>query len=107
MRDAALLAAVAAAGFLMGVFFFGGLWWTVRKGVASGHAALWFMGSVLVRTSVVLAGFYWVAAPRWERMLACLGGFVLARLAVFFWTRQAGGGPGGPTRETDYASESR
>jgi len=107
VSDGFLLAVAAAAGFALGVFFFGGLWWTVRKGVASDHAALWFLGSQIVRTAVVLAGFYWVAVPRWERLLACLGGFVLARLMVLFWTRQTGGRPVAPTREAKHAAESR
>ena len=46
---------------LLGAIFFGGLWWTVRKGVASRRPALWFLGSLLLRTSIALAGFYVVA----------------------------------------------
>jgi F1F0 ATPase subunit 2 len=30
------------AGLLLGAIFFGGLWWTVRKGVSSKRPALWF-----------------------------------------------------------------
>ena len=45
------------AGVLLGAIFFGGLWWTVRKGVSSKRPALWFFGSLLLRTSIVLAGF--------------------------------------------------
>ena len=38
------------AGALLGAFFFGGLWWTVQKGVTSEQPALWFLGSLLLRT---------------------------------------------------------
>jgi F1F0 ATPase subunit 2 len=62
--------------------FFGGLWWTVRKGVSSPRPALWFLGSLLLRTGIVLAGFYFVGRRSWERLLACLLGFVIARLVV-------------------------
>ena len=41
----------SCAGALLGVFFFGGLWWTVQKGVASERPAFWFLGSLLVRTA--------------------------------------------------------
>ena len=62
--------------------FFGGLWWTVRKGVSSKQPALWFFGSLLLRMSIALAGFYFVSGGHWERLLACLLGFVIARLIV-------------------------
>lgn len=75
-----MLAGVAGAG--LGVIFFGGLWWTVRKGLASPRPAFWFFGSVLIRMGLVLAGFYLVGAGRWERLLACLAGFIAARLII-------------------------
>jgi len=87
MNDAASLVTALATGVLLGVIFFGGLWWTIRKGLASAHAALWFFGSLLLRTSVVLAGFYLVASDSWRTLLACLVGFVTARLAVTWITR--------------------
>ena len=70
------------AGVALGAIFFGGLWWTVRNGVASKQPALWFAVSLLLRTSVTLAGFYFVGRSDWKRLLACLFGFVLARLTV-------------------------
>jgi F1F0 ATPase subunit 2 len=70
------------AGFLLGVFFFGGLWWTVRRGLSSKRPAFWFLGSLLLRTSIVLAGIYLVSGGRWHLMLACLLGFVIARFVV-------------------------
>ena len=51
----------ALAGLLLGIFFFGGLWWTIQKGLSSNHPGLWFFGSLIVRTGVVLIGFYLVA----------------------------------------------
>ena len=73
---------VPAAGMLLGVLFFGGLWWTVRKGVSARQPALWFGASLLLRTAAVLTGFYFVAGPDWKRLLLCLCGFVIARLIV-------------------------
>ena len=46
------------AGVLLGAVFFGGLWWTVRKGLSSTHPALWFLGSMLLRTSITVTGFF-------------------------------------------------
>ncbi len=71
-----------AAGALLGVFFFGGLWWTVRKGLSAKAPALWFLGSLILRTGVAVAGFYFVSAGELGRMLACLLGFIIARLVI-------------------------
>jgi len=87
MADVAVFALAGVAGVFLGVVFFGGLWWTVRQGLASPRPALWFLGSLLVRTAVVLAGIYVVAAGDWRRMLACVAGFAIARVVV---TRLAG-----------------
>jgi F1F0 ATPase subunit 2 len=76
------------AGGALGAIFFGGLWWTVRRGIRSRQPALWFLGSLLLRTGIVLAGFYFAADRHWERLLVCLLGFVMARLAVTRLTRR-------------------
>ncbi len=82
------LALALVAGVLLGAIFFGGLWWTVRKCVSSRRPASWVFGSGLLRTSAVLAGFYFVAQGHWERMLACVIGFVMARVMVIRLTRR-------------------
>jgi len=78
------------AGGVLGAIFFGGLWWTIRRGVSSQRPALWFLGSLLARMSVALAGFYFVSGGHWERLVTCLLGFVTARLAVMRLTRSKG-----------------
>lgn len=87
MNETLTLMLAWAAGVALGAMFFGGLWWTVRKGVSSDRAALWFFGSVMLRMPLALAGFYVVAGSHWERMLSCLLGFVMAKLAVTWLTR--------------------
>lgn len=82
MNEPIFLILPLLAGVLLGAFFFGGLWWTVQKGLSAQNPALWFLGSMLVRTGVTLVGFYLVSDGRWERMVACLLGFVVARFAI-------------------------
>ena len=89
MNETGHLALALTAGVLLGAMFFGGLWWTIQKVVSSNHPALWSFGSLLLRTSVTLAGFYFIAHDHWERLLACLLGFVMARLIVIRLTRAA------------------
>jgi F1F0 ATPase subunit 2 len=91
------------AGTVLGALFFGGLWWTVRQSVASARPALWLFASLLLRMSVVLAGFYVVADAHWQRLLACLLGFVMARLAVTWLTRPAPENQTRPEQETSHA----
>ena len=87
MNEALTLMLALVAGVLLGAIFFGGLWWTVQKGVSSKRSALWFFGSLLLRTSIALAGFYFIGHGHWERLLVCLLGFVIARLIVTRLTR--------------------
>jgi F1F0 ATPase subunit 2 len=82
MSETMLFISSLLAGLLLGAVFFGGLWWTVQKGVASHSPALWFGASLLVRSGMVLGGFYWVSDGDWKRLLGCLGGFVIARLIL-------------------------
>ena len=76
------LMAALITGVSLGAIFFGGLWWTVRKGVSSEQPVLWFLGSLLLRTGIALAGFAFFARGHWQRLLACLLGFIAARLIV-------------------------
>jgi F1F0 ATPase subunit 2 len=89
MNESLDLAFALAAGILLGTFFFGGLWWTVRLGVLSRHPALWFFGSMLLRTCIVVLGFYYILGDDWKRLLAGLLGFIVARPGVTRLTRVA------------------
>ncbi len=88
MTGTSELLAALIAGIGLGAFFFGGLWWTSRKGLASRRPALWFLGSFVVRTALTLAGFYAVSGGRWQPLTACLAGFFIVRLASTRWTRR-------------------
>jgi F1F0 ATPase subunit 2 len=77
------------AGLALGLFYFGGLWLTVRRIACSTRPALLMLGSFVVRLLVTLCGFYLVMDGSWERLLACLAGFIVTR---FVMTRIAGTG---------------
>jgi F1F0 ATPase subunit 2 len=70
------------AGTALGIFFFGVLWFTVKKLVQSKRPALWFLGSLILRVGITLTGFYFIAHGSWQRMLVCLLGFITARFIV-------------------------
>ncbi len=76
-------------GALLGLFFFAGLWWTVRKLGSSKQVALLFLGSMLLRTTVVIVGFYFILGDNWQHLLVGLLGFVIARITITRLTRTA------------------
>jgi F1F0 ATPase subunit 2 len=107
MIDAPFLVLAFVAGAVLGAIFFGGLWWTIRKAVLSKQPALWFFGSLLLRMSITLSGFYLVGRGHWERLVACLLGFVIARLVVTWWTHPSRQKQSHPTPEASHAAQSR
>ena len=69
-------------GALLGVFFFAGLWWTVRRIESTKKVALLFLSSMLLRTSIVTLGFYFILGDNWQRLAAGLFGFIIARIVI-------------------------
>jgi len=86
MIEAKLLVPLLA-GVALGVIFFGGLWWTVRRAISARWVALWFFASLVLRTVIVLGGFYLACGDDWRRWLAALLGFSVARLIITRLTR--------------------
>ena len=98
-----ILAIAALVGIVLGLVFYGGLYWTVSRGLSSKHPALWFLFSLLVRVSIVLAGFYFVSsypvqgspAPshssepilQIERLISCLVTFTITGMIIRWFTR--------------------
>jgi F1F0 ATPase subunit 2 len=103
MNETLTLVLSCAAGAVLGATFFGGLWWTVRKGTSAQQPAFWFLGSSLLRMGVALTGFYFVSGGHWERLLLCLLGFILARPVVLWLTRSSGANLPSPAPEASRA----
>jgi F1F0 ATPase subunit 2 len=79
---ALIMTMAVIAGILLGTIFFGGLWWTVQNTVSCQRKAFWLSGSLLLLTSITLAGFLFFSGGHWQRSLACLLGFILAGFVV-------------------------
>lgn len=75
-------------GMALGAFFYGGLWWTVRRGVTARQPVLWFVGSMVVRIGVAGTGFFLVGQGQWQRLAASLLGFILARKLALIATAE-------------------
>ncbi|MFA5372024.1 MAG: ATP synthase subunit I [Sideroxydans sp.] len=91
MNEPLSLVFALIAGMMFGAIFFGGLWWTVRKGVAAKRPALWFMASMVLRTGIVVTGFYFVLGDDWRKLLVGLFGFIVARSVSIRLAQQKSG----------------
>jgi F1F0 ATPase subunit 2 len=78
-----------AIGLFLGALFFGGLWWTVRRGLTAANPALWFGVSALARMAITLSGLYYVTRTGWPSLVASLCGMLIARVATTRLTRIA------------------
>lgn len=85
----ALYFPVLLAGTGIGLFFFSTLWITVYKGLNSANPALWFLAGLIVRMSVSLSLFYWLASDDWRRLVVSLLGFIIGRQCVKWLTASA------------------
>jgi F1F0 ATPase subunit 2 len=74
-------------GTALGLFFFGGLWFTVIKAFGTKTPALWFFTSFFLRIGIVLIGFYYIVQEGLKPLIICLIAFMLARVFVTFLTK--------------------
>lgn len=80
MSDVLRLGLALLAGAGLGLFYFGGLWLTLRRLATSGRPELLILGSFLARTAITVIGFYFVIDGQWDRLAASLAGFLLMRI---------------------------
>jgi F1F0 ATPase subunit 2 len=77
-----LLAPAFLAGALLAGVYLGALWLTVQRLPRVRYPAGWLVGSWIARTALLLGGLYLFTAGHWERLLACLLGFLVTRTLV-------------------------
>ncbi|MEO5978866.1 MAG: ATP synthase subunit I [Chryseolinea sp.] len=87
MTDSLYIAISFSSGMLLGTFFFGGLWFTVKRAFSSRMPALWFLGSFVIRIGITLAGFYFIGSENWRGFAACMVGFVVSRFIIVRYTK--------------------
>jgi F1F0 ATPase subunit 2 len=83
-------------GMLLGLFYYGGLWLTVRRLHTLARPGVWLFLSLVVRIAVVVAILLILFPGHWERLVAALVGMFVARIAL---VRSLGGlAPGGKAK---------
>jgi F1F0 ATPase subunit 2 len=85
MTDLLYLLGSFGAGMALGFLFFRALKTTVDLFPSVRRPELLALGSFVVRTGGLLVGFYLVMGGHWERLIACLFGFIVMRKLVVQW----------------------
>lgn len=81
--------ALLVAGLGLGLFFYGGLWWTVQRMPVVRHPVGLMLASFVIRLGVTMTGFTILVAGDWRRVPAVLLGFILVRLVLVNKLRSA------------------
>jgi len=79
MNAILILVLTFAAGMALGTFYFISLWQTVRRLPATENPVRLMLGSLVLRMTVLTAGFYFVMGGHWERVALALLGFIVIR----------------------------
>lgn len=87
MSDIVYMILAFIAGLAFGVFFFGGLWFTVKKAFLTKTPAIWFFSSFFLRIGLVTIGFYFIVQEGWKPLIICVFGFMIARIWVTHFTK--------------------
>ena len=69
-------------GFVLGLVFFGGLYWTIQQLPTVRHPSLLMAASMLVRMAVLLAGLYFLMAGGIKNLLAAVVGVMLVKVVM-------------------------
>ncbi|WP_372898522.1 ATP synthase subunit I [Stieleria sp.] len=73
----------AGLGAILAVFYFGGLWWTLRGLSASQRPLAIYFASLTTRMVIALLVFAGFAVYGvWQTFVACLLGFLITRIAL-------------------------
>lgn len=83
--DFATFLLVVVAGLALGVFFYGGLWWTLQRLAHSRHPASLALLSFVLRLSLSCVGLALLMQDQLWRLFAAFAGFLCVRV---FMVRQ-------------------
>lgn len=93
-NDFSLVSAIVAlmSGLLLGVIYFGGLWWTSMRVGTVRSPGPFFMVSFVVRMAILLSGMYWATRGRLLETTVCLAGVLVVRQLMVRRVRGSEGG---------------
>jgi len=74
------------AGLILGLLYFGGLLWTVKRLGKSKHPFVFYLTSFAARLSLVAACVLFVLQVGSMHLLVSIAGFFLARIGLVCWS---------------------
>jgi len=96
--EAVPVALAAAGGGLIGLLYFGTLWWTVRRLPSARHPAMLVAGSFVIRGAAAAGGIVVVSGGQLLALVAAVAGFLAGRTILIRAV-------GKPLRREDAAAE--
>jgi F1F0 ATPase subunit 2 len=82
MNESLMLILSLASGIIFGLFYFGGLWLTLKHMPDSKQPALLTVSSFLGRSVLCLFGFYLISGNSLEALGFSLAGFMLSKFTL-------------------------
>ncbi len=82
MIEPLMLALSFALGAILGLFYFYGLWFTLRRLPGSKQPALLSLGSFLGRSAICILGFYLILGSGLEALISSVIGFILVKVVL-------------------------
>lgn len=83
--DPPALALAFAFGFVTGAVYLRVLWLSVQRLAHARRPVIGLLTGMGMRLAVLLGAFYVIMSGDWQRLLACLAGFLVVRIAVTRW----------------------
>jgi F1F0 ATPase subunit 2 len=74
-----ILVLSALAGIILGILYFGGLWLTITKMQTLKNPGIFLTLSFILRTALVIGGFYLIADGKLERLAVAMLAFFVTR----------------------------
>ncbi|MFO8068586.1 MAG: ATP synthase subunit I [Alkalibacterium sp.] len=71
-------------GVILGIIFFGGLYWTIQKLTEVKQPGLLMIGSLIVRMAVLLSVLFYVSKSGYKGILYAMLGMFLVRVIMIF-----------------------
>ena len=75
-------AVATVVGILLGLFYFGGLWWTLRRVMKSSRPGVLILLSFFVRTAVTLAVLFLMVRMHWALAVGSVVTMILTRVVL-------------------------
>jgi len=82
MIDWIEIAVSALGGFCLGLFYFGGLWWTVARVQTADRPMMFYLASLILRSSIALVSLFFILQIGVVSVLAALAGMIGARIVL-------------------------